>query len=172
MSGRTSLNHLRLPQNNLMDHAWYQVRCRAWVTTKQINPQFPSDHLDPRSPHYQLNKYCQAKVKSRKSQEKVKQKERRLDFAYCIVTTPHHHHHHPELFRHFQRSYHQVLYLFGNLSWPPTWIPTQMQIIYKFFCNPFLQTLYILTSRRPTTKCYTFLETSHDPRLGSQLRCK
>ena len=28
------------------------------------------------------------------------------------------------------------------------------------------------TSRGPTIKCYTFLETSHDPRLGSQLRCK
>ena len=27
-------------------------------------------------------------------------------------------------------------------------------------------------SRGPTTKCYTFLETSHDPRLRSQLRCK
>ena len=28
------------------------------------------------------------------------------------------------------------------------------------------------TSRGPTTKCYTFLETSYDPRLRSQLRCK
>ena len=28
------------------------------------------------------------------------------------------------------------------------------------------------TSRGPTTKCYTFLETSHDPWLRSQLRCK
>ena len=28
------------------------------------------------------------------------------------------------------------------------------------------------TSRGPTTKCYNFLETSHDPRLRSQLRCK
>ena len=28
------------------------------------------------------------------------------------------------------------------------------------------------TSRGPTPKCYTFLETSHDPRLGSKLRCK
>ena len=28
------------------------------------------------------------------------------------------------------------------------------------------------TSRGPTTKCYTFLETSHDPCLRSQLRCK
>ena len=28
------------------------------------------------------------------------------------------------------------------------------------------------TSRGPTIKCYTFLETSHDPQLGSQLRCK
>ena len=35
-----------------------------------------------------------------------------------------------------------VIYLFGNLSWPPTWIQTQMQ---KFctFCNPFLQTTLI-----------------------------
>ena len=28
------------------------------------------------------------------------------------------------------------------------------------------------TSRGPIIKCYTFLETSHDPQLGSQLRCK
>ena len=50
------------------------------------------------------------------------------------------HHHHPQLYRHFQMSYHQVLYIFGNLSWPPTWIPTQMQKFCKFFCKPFLQT--------------------------------
>ena len=38
-------------------------------------------------------KYCQAKVKSSQGQvkKKVKKKERRLDFADCIVTTPHHH---------------------------------------------------------------------------------
>ena len=28
------------------------------------------------------------------------------------------------------------------------------------------------TSRCPTTKCYTFLETSHDPQLGSLIWCK
>ena len=28
------------------------------------------------------------------------------------------------------------------------------------------------TSRSPTSKCYTFLDTSHDPQLRSQLRCK
>ena len=28
------------------------------------------------------------------------------------------------------------------------------------------------TSRGPTPKCYTFLESSHDPRLGSKLRGK
>ena len=65
----------------------------------------------------------------------------------------------------------QVLYLFGNLSWPPTWIQSQMQ---KFcnFCNQFLQTQNMETSRGPTLKCYTFSETSHDPKLKSQLRCK
>ena len=31
---------------------------------------------------------------------------------------------------------------------------------------------FSVTSRGPTTKCYTFLETSQDPRLGSKLRCK
>ena len=49
-----------------------------------------------------------------------------------------------------------------------------MQTFYatKFFCNPFLQTQNMKTSRGPTPKCYTFLETSHDPQLESQLRCQ
>ena len=80
---------------------------------------------------------------------------------------------HPrKLFWHFQRSYPQVLYLFGNLSRPPTWIQTQMPKFCKFFCNPFLQTQNMKTSRDPNPKCHTFLETSHDPLLESQLRWK
>ena len=51
-----------------------------------------------------------------------------LDFAYCIVTTPPPPTHH-KLFKHFQRSYHHVLYLFGNLSWPLTWIQTQFMLL-------------------------------------------
>ena len=96
-----------------------------------------------------------------------------FDFGLYYCQSGHHHrHHHPKLFRHFQRSYHQVLYLFGNLSWPPTQIPTQMQKFCKFFCNPFLQPNNLNTSRCLTPKCYTFLETSHEPCLGSNLRCK
>ena len=48
--------------------------------------------------------------------------------------------HHPttrKLFWHFQRSYPQVLYLFGNLSWPPTWIPTQLPKFCNFFATHF-----------------------------------
>ena len=44
--------------------------------------------------------------------------------------------------------------------------------ILQIFCNPILQTHKINTFRGPTTKCYTFLETLHDPQLESQLRCK
>ena len=51
-----------------------------------------------------------------------------------------------------------------------------MQKFCKFFatlfCNPFLQPHHMKASRSPTPKCYTFLETSHDPQLESQLRCK
>ena len=71
-----------------------------------------------------------------------------------------------------QKSYPQVLYLFGNLSWSPTWIPTRMQKFCKFFATLFCNPIIWAFCRSPTTKCYTFLETSHDPQLASQLRCK
>ena len=38
--------------------------------------------------------------------------------------------------------------------------------------HTFLQPHTMNTSRGPTPKCYNFLETSHDPQLGSKLRCK
>ena len=41
--------------------------------------------------------------------------------------------------------------------------------ILQIFCNPFLQTNLIITSRGPNPKCYTFLETSHDPELVYKL---
>ena len=62
---------------------------------------------------------------------------------------------HTKLFRHFQRPYHQVLYLFGNLSWPLTWITTQMQDFCKFFatlfCKPSIWTLKKSYSESPIT---------------------
>ena len=36
----------------------------------------------------------------------------------------------------------------------------------QIFLHPFLQTQNMKTSRGPTPKCYTFLETSHDPNLN------
>ena len=43
-------------------------------------------------------------------------------------------------YENFQRPYPQVLYLFGNLSWPLIWISTQMPNFCKFFatliCKP------------------------------------
>ena len=42
----------------------------------------------------------------------------------------------------------------------------------QIFGIPFLQTQNMKTSRGPTPKCYTFLETSHNPQLESQLRCQ
>ena len=50
----------------------------------------PRPALEKRSCYW---KNCQAKVKSSQGQvkKKVKKKERRLDFADSIVTTPHHH---------------------------------------------------------------------------------
>ena len=65
-----------------------------------------------------------------------------------------------------------MLYLFGNLSWPLTRIPTQIQKFCKFFCNPILQPHIKNISGSLTTKCYTFSETSHDPWFGSRLRFK
>ena len=65
-----------------------------------------------------------------------------------------------------------MLYLFGNLSWPSTRIETHLQIFCKIFCNPILQPGHMKSSRSPTTKCCTFLETSHDPLQGLQLICK
>ena len=47
-----------------------------------------------------------------------------------------------------------------------------MQKFCKFFGNPILQTHKISTFIGPTTKCYTFLESSHDPWLRSNLICK
>ena len=40
------------------------------------------------------------------------------------------------------------------------------------FCNPFLQIQNMKTSLDPTPKCYTFLKTSNNPQLESQLRSK
>ena len=86
--------------------------------------------------------------------------------------------------KNFQRSYPQVLYLFGNLSWPLTWIWPHFIIIifltplrnvnitqdFILMHHPTINLLY--TTKGPTPKCYTFLETSHNPPLGSKLRCK
>ena len=47
-----------------------------------------------------------------------------------------------------------------------------MQKFCTIFCNPFLQTQSVKTSRDPTPKCHTFLKTSCDPQLESQLKCK
>ena len=112
---------------------------------------------------YSIEKYelyilwnCQAKVQvqsqvqksSPKSSPKVKSKVLSLKsfvkgLGLCLLyyhyTTTTHHHHHPKLFNHFHKSYPQVLYFFGNLSWPLTWIQTQMQKICKFVCNHMLQ---------------------------------
>ena len=45
--------------------------------------------------------------------------------------------------------------------------------VYSIVISPPHPTLnFSNTSRGPTPKCYTFLETSHDPRLRSKLRCK
>ena len=72
---------------------------------------------------------CQAKVKSRKSQEKVKKKKEKtwLCLLYCHYSTP-----------------------------PPTTTTTTLN--------------FSSTSSGLTTKCYTFLETSHDPWLRSNLK--
>ena len=83
--------------------------------------------------------YCQAKVQvqvqSLKSKSKVKCKvlsQKDLDFAYSIIkeTT------HPptsKLYKQqFQSSYSQVLYLFGNLSWPSIRIASHMQIFAQY----------------------------------------
>ena len=48
---------------------------------------------------------------------------------------------------------------------------------YNRLCQPYNRLCHTTrnfssTSRGPTTKCYTFLETSYHPELGSQLRCK
>ena len=82
-------------------------------------------------------------------------------------------------YKSLQKSYPQVLYLFGNLSWSPTWIPTQMWKFCKFFCNPILQTHIMEIFLSLTPKCYTFLETFYDtlqqfPRVLTQLQkfCK
>ena len=44
--------------------------------------------------------------------------------------------------------------------------------ILQIFLQPIFANLEYKTSRDPTPKCYTFLETSHDPQIESQLRCK
>ena len=49
----------------------------------------------------------------------------------------------------------EVLYLFGNLSQPPTWIPTEMPKFCNFFGNPSFKNQNIKTFRGPTPKCYT-----------------
>ena len=54
------------------------------------------------------------------------------------------------------------------LSSPPPY--NLMHPPYNLMHHPTLN--FHNTSRGPTPKCYTFLETSHDPQLGSKLRCK
>ena len=54
---------------------------------------------------------------------------------------------------------------------PGTW--TLLTLLSLLHHHPPTTTLnFSDTSRGPTTKCYTFLETSHDSWLGSQLECK
>ena len=47
-----------------------------------------------------------------------------------------------------------------------------MQKFCTFFCNPILQPHQIKVCTSPIPKCYSFFETSHDPWLESQLRCR
>ena len=54
----------------------------------------------------------------------------------------------------------------------PNLNPNSVAKILQIFCNPFLQTQNMKTSRGLTPKCYTFLETSHDPKFKSQHGCK
>ena len=53
-------------------------------------------------------------VSSRLCPRHLSSERREIDFKMQQATTTTHHH--PKLFGHFQESYHQVLYLFGNLS--------------------------------------------------------
>ena len=72
-------------------------------------------------------------------------------------------------YENFQRPYPQMF-------WKPFMTPNlNLNSNAKFlqiFGIPILQTQNMKTSRGPTPKCYTFLETSHNPQLESQLRCQ
>ena len=54
----------------------------------------------------------------------------------------------------------------------PDWSDTKFQQPTTTTIPPHPTANFSDTSRGPTTKCYTFLETSHQPQLGSKLRCK
>ena len=85
---------------------------------------------------------CQAKVQvqvqSLKSKFKVKSKVFKSKRTWTLLTVLSKSPPPPENFsNHFQRSYSQVLYLFGNLSWPSTRIASHLQISAKYFATHF-----------------------------------
>ena len=94
--------------------------------------------------HTQVSSNCQAKaqvqVQSLKSKSKVKSKvlsQKDLDFAYSIIKEPTTTTTTRKLLMTNQKSYSQVLYLFGNLSWLSTRIASHLQIFANYFAIHF-----------------------------------
>ena len=122
-----------------------------------------------------LNRHGNVTEMSRKSYGKVTERSRKASVGRqgdSIIQQATHHHHPPKTFLTLPEVLTPSVIPFWKPLMTPNLNPNSDAKILQIFLQPIFANQNMKMSSCPTPKCYTFLETSHDPQVESQPRCQ